>query len=152
MKLRELMNGFTPDPNFAGWVNADDLVLAIDTSLTQDADVNDYEVAQGGIIGIDASLNAQTKDSQFIRAGASTRKTGTQRTFTLTGEQYIGDPFQDFITSLRIKEGVGNAVVVNYVFFNLLNGKGEKGKASVMTNKDSGGQRGGRFGHRSEPE
>lgn len=142
MKLSELMNNITPSEEFAGFVTADDMVLAIDTTIAQNAEVKDYSVLQSGISGIDPSLDAETKDSQYIRTGKSTTKTGTQRKFKVSGDMYIGDEAQDFLLSHRMKFGTGQAVIVNYVFFNMLTGKGEKGMATVAVNADGSGDAG----------
>ena len=41
-----------------------------------------------------------------------------------------------------MKYGTGNNVVVNYVYFNILNGKGERGQASIIVNSDGSGNAG----------
>lgn len=144
MNLTELMTGVTPDASYEGWVTNDDMVFAID--LTPNAEtattVPNYAVVQMGIEGIDAQLNPVTQDKQYIRSGQSTQKTGTQRSFKTTGDRYIGDEAQDYILSHAIKYGTGNAVVTNYVYFNILTGKGEKGKVSVIVNSDGSGNSG----------
>lgn len=140
-KVSELMAGYTPNEDFEGWVTNDDWVFAIDTTGAAESE-KDYEVVQMGIAGLDAQLNPITQDKQYIRAGQTTTKTGTQRTFAVTGDRYIGDGAQDFIFSHKIKYGTGNDVVVPYVYFNVLNGKGEKGTVSVIVNSDGGGNAG----------
>lgn len=144
MKLSELMQGFTPDPNFEGWVTNDDWVFAI--NLTPNAEtataVDDYGVVQMGIEGLDAQLNPITVDKTYIRAGQSSQRTGTQRSFAVSGDRYIGDAVQDYIFSHKIKYGTGQAVVTDYVYFNVLNGKGEKGQVSIIINSDAGGNAG----------
>lgn len=146
MKLSELMQGKTPSSTFEGFVTADDMVLAIDVSADQDAEVGNYAVVQVGIEGVDPSLNSETKDKQYLRAGKSSTKTATQRQFKISGDMYIGDAAQDFMLSHKIKYGTGQTVVVNYVYFNLLTGKGEKGKATVAVNSDGSGNSGDNAG------
>lgn len=141
LTVKKLMEGYTPSDDFEGWVTNDDWVFAIDTTGTAESE-KDYTVVQMGISGLDAQLNPITQDKQYIRAGQSTTKTGTQRTFTTSGDRYIGDAAQDFIFSTEIKYGTGNAVVVPYVYFNVLNGKGEKGTVSIIVNSDGGGNAG----------
>ena len=140
MKLSELMTGHTPDPEFTGYATNDDYVLAIDTGTSQDED--DYEVVEMGVAGLDAQMNPITQDKTYIRAGQSSQRTGTQRSFAVTGDRYIGDEVQDYIFSHDIKYGTGNAVVTDYVYFNVLNGKGEKGQVSIIINSDGGGNAG----------
>lgn len=140
-KVSELMAGYTPNPDFDGWVTNDDWVFAIGVTGEETSE-KDYEVVQRGIAGLDAQLNPITQDKQYIRAGQTTTKTGTQRTFAVTGDRYIGDGAQDFIFSQKIKYGTGNAVIVPYVYFNVLTGKGEKGTVSVIVNSDGGGNAG----------
>ena len=38
--------------------------------------------------------------------------------------------------------GTGSAVIRGYVYFNILNGKGEKGEASIIVNSDGSGSAG----------
>lgn len=144
MKLSELMKDYAPKPEYEGWVTNDDYVFAINTQTGtgQVAKVADYEVVQMGIAGLDAQLNPVTQDKQYVRAGQTTMKTGTQRSFTVTGDRYIGDEAQDFCLSHAKKYGTGNGVVVDYVYFNILNGKGEKGQVSIIVNSDGSGNAG----------
>lgn len=142
MKLSELMAGRTPDPAFEGFVTNDDMVLAVDISGAEGTSPGDYVVVQMGVDGLDAQNNPVTVDKQYIRAGKSTMKTGSQRSFKVSGDRYVGDPFQDYACSPAIMQGVGQAVIVPYVYFCLLNGKGEKGTVSIITNSDASGSAG----------
>lgn len=140
MKVSDLMAGVTPEEEYEGQVTADDWVLAV--GIGKAATEKDYTVVQQYISGLDPQLNPVTQDKQYIRTGMSTSKTGTQRTFAITGDRYIGDKFQDYCFGLDIAHGVGQEVVVPYVFFCILNGKGEKGTASIIVNSDGGGNAG----------
>jgi len=142
MKLSELMAGKTPDPKFEGFVTNDDFVLAVDCSADGAAAVGDYAVAQMGVSGLDSQLNPETQDKTYIRAGQSTTKTSNQRSFSISGDRYVGDEFQDFALSHAIKYGTGNTVVRPYVYFCLLNGLGEKGRGSIIVNSDGSGDAG----------
>lgn len=144
MRLSELMNGVTPNPDYEGWVTNDDYVFAIDTktNAVETTKVSDYEVVQMGIEGLDSQLNPITQDKTYIRAGQSTMKTGNQRSFSTSGDRYIGDAAQDFLLSHDVKYGTGSAVIVNYVYFNILTGKGEKGQVAVIVNSDGSGNAG----------
>lgn len=141
MTLAQLMANIHVNPNYEGIVTNDDNVLAINISGAGTA-IEDYAVVQNAIEGVDAQLNASNTDKTYIRAGQSTTKTGTQRGFTVSGDRYIGDPFQDHVFSNKQMYGVGNEVVTDYVWFNLLNGKGEKGRASIIANSDGSGNAG----------
>ena len=144
MKLRELMAKYTPNPEYEGWVTNDDYVLAIDTDPGAEVPTedDDFAVVEMGISGLDSQMNPVTQDKQYIRAGQSTTKTGTQRTFALSGDRYVGDEAQDYILDHKIKYGTGNSVVTNYVYFNILTGKGEKGQCSIIVNSDGSGNAG----------
>ena len=144
MKLSELMQGITPNSEYTGWVTNDDFVFAIDLTPKAEAATapKDYAVVQMGIEGLDAQLNPVTQDKQYIRAGQSTLRTGTQRSFAVSGDRYIGDEAQDFILSHEMKYGTGPSVITNYVYFNILTGKGEKGQVSVIVNSDGSGNAG----------
>ena len=144
MKLSELMANITPKADYEGFVTNDDFVLAINTKPGAEpaTDVKDYDVVEIGIGGLDAQMNPTTVDKTYIRAGQSTLRTGNQRSFAVTGDRYIGDEVQDFLFSHAIKYGTGNAVITDYVYFCLLNGKGEKGRVSIIINSDGSGEAG----------
>ena len=120
MKVSELMKDVTLNPDYTGWVTNDDYVFAI--NITPDAasvEPGAYAVVQMGIAGLDA-----------------------QRSFASPGDRYIGDEAQDYVLSHKLKYGTGNAVVTDYVYFNILTGKGEKGKCSIIVNSDGSGNAG----------
>lgn len=142
MKISELMKDHTPKPDFEGFVTNDDFVLAVDCSEEGNAKIGDYAVAQLGVTGLDSNLNPIIQDKTYIRAGQSSMKTGNQRSFKVAGDRYIGDEFQDFALSHKIKYGVGSKVIRSYVYFCLLNGKGETGQASIIVNSDGNGDAG----------
>lgn len=142
MKLSELMADFEAQADFEGFVTNDDMVLAIDISDSPSTKVTEYVVAQMGISGLDAQLNAESSDKKYIRSGQSSTKVGMQRTFKVSGDKYIGDEFQDFCLSHAVKYGTGQAVIKPYVFFNIFTGKGEKGTVSIIVNSDGGGNAG----------
>lgn len=137
MKLSALMNGKTPSAAFKGFATADDMVLAVDCSAEQNADVGDYAVVQVGAKSVTASLNPETTTSAYIRAGKSDTKTGNQRTISFELDKYHGDEFQDYADS--IKYATGQAAIVNYVYFSILTGKGEKGQATLVLDTDGSG-------------
>lgn len=142
MTLNALMETVTGNPDFAGVITTDDYALAIDVSENGDAEPGDYAVAQYGIIGVDAQLSAETKDSNYIRQGKTTTKVATQRTFNITGDEYVSDLFQDFVLSHKIKYGIGQDVIRSYIRINMKTLKGEKGKASIVVNADGSGEAG----------
>jgi hypothetical protein len=133
---------WAPKAGYKGIVMNDVTLLAIDASSTQNANVQDYAVLELGAIGFASSMNAATVDRNYIRQGPVTIKTTQQRTFKVTGDRYMGDEAQDFLLSNAIKYGIGMEVVVKYVLFNLINGQGEKGLASIIVNSDGSGNAG----------
>lgn len=142
MKISELMAAKTPNPNYEGWVTNDDMVLAVDISGSANTKDDDFVVVEMGVTGLDSQLNPITQDKTYLRAGQSTTKTGNQRAFKVTGDRYVGDSFQDYALGHSIKYGVGNAVKVPYIYFNVLSGKGEKGEVSIVVNSDGSGAAG----------
>lgn len=142
MKLKDLMAGRTPDPSFEGFITNDDFVLAVGIDDKPSEDPGDYEVVEMGITGLDSNMNPITKDNQYLRAGQSTLKSGNQRTFSITGDRYAGDPFQDWAFSHKTKYGTGSEVIRPYVYFHIQSGKGEKGTASIIINSDGSGSAG----------
>ena len=145
MTLTELMAGVTVNKDFTGFVTNDDWVLAVDCGAVAATDVTsagDFAVVQMGVAGLDSNMNPVTVDKTYIRAGQSTAKTGNQRSFSITGDRYIGDEFQDFALSHEIKYGPGQKVVRKYVYFNIVTGKGESGDAVIIVNSDGSGEAG----------
>lgn len=142
MKISELMSGATVNAQYTGWVTNDDYVLAINTTPGEEVEPADFDVVQIGVAGLDSQMNPITQDKTYIRAGQSTTKTGTQRAFKVTGDRYVGDEAQDYMLSHAQKYGTGNAVVTDYIYFNMLTGKGEQGKVSVIVNSDGSGNAG----------
>jgi hypothetical protein len=70
MKLSEAVTAYsggtwTTNADFAGIVMNDVTLLAIDTSTTQDADVENYAVLELGAIGFASSMNAATADRNY---------------------------------------------------------------------------------------
>lgn len=141
MKVSELLkSNWTAKENFTGPRVHNDMVLAINTTPgTENVKVGDYAVVQIQIEGTDAQLNPETSEKTYIRSGKNTNKTGTQRSFSVTGERYIGDAAQDFMLSHDIKFGSGASVITDYVYFDMITGKGEKGTVAIIVNSDGGG-------------
>ena len=141
MKLSELMSGVTPNEEFAGIVTAGDMVLAV--GFTEEAaSPADYIVADEGVTEQSGALEAVTADKTYLRSGSTTTKTGTKRTFTVTGDRFAGDAFQDALLEHSLKFGTGQAVVKPYVYFNMLTGKGEQGSLSIAVEDDAAGAAG----------
>ena len=134
-------SGITPSENFAGEIINDDFILAIKTEDTQ-TDVKNWVVCADHISSYAASLNPKTSDNTFMRTGTVSTKTGNQRKFSISGNRVIGDAFQDFCLGHDIMYGTGSDVVVEYVYFCLRTGKGEKGKANIIVNNDADGNAG----------
>lgn len=143
MTVKEVLTkkGITPDPEYTGVEMADDFVLAIQTEASQ-ADVNDWIVCQDFVRSHTGTINAQTEDATYIRTGTSTLKASAQRTINIQGDRFPGDPFQDFVLSHKIKYGTGQDCIVEYVYFSLRTGKGEKGQASLVVTADAEGDAG----------
>lgn len=141
MTVAEVMAEIEVNPNFVGQGMTDDFVLAINTGEAG-ADVSTFSVCQDHITGVDPSVNGEMKEQTYIRTGRSSSKVSSQRSFSITGHRYFGDAFQDFCFSHKVKFGVGQACVAEYVFFNKYNGMGERGKVTISVNSDGGGNAG----------
>lgn len=138
MKVADFLQGKTPNPAFEGYSTADDRVLAIDFTGAA-SDVGDYIAATKGITEASGSLNAATKDNTFLYTGPVTTKTGTARTFTVSGNRYHKDEFQEALLAHGMKFGTGQAVIKPYVYFNMLTGQGEQGMLSIVIDDDYAG-------------
>ncbi len=141
MKLSQLMQGHTPNADFTGITTADDFVLAVDFSASASAP-GEYIVAQDGMTELSGALETQTQESQYLRGGKQVVKTGTSRTFNLSGERFIGDEFQDALLEHSLKYGTGQSVIKPYVYFNMLTGLGERGFVSIAVEDDPSGAAG----------
>lgn len=139
MKLKEMFADVKTDPNFKGYLTTDNMVLAIDTTPDQSADVDDFAVAYMGGTDRSSSLNPEEKTNAYYYMGKSTVKTGNQRTIDTTMDRYIGDEFQDFAFSFGMKYATGQKAIVKYVYFNTLTGEGEKGSGSLIVSDDGSG-------------
>lgn len=142
MTVQELMDGVVTDATYAGIVTANDMVLAINLADTPASDPNGYFVAQEGVTETTGSLEAQTAENEYIRTGKMTTKTGTSRSFSISGDRMTGDPFQDAALSHKMKYGTGQTVIKDYVYFNMLTGIGESGKISITVEDDLSGAAG----------
>lgn len=143
MLLKDLMKDYTPNASYTGEVMADDYVLAIKVSSTSEK-VADYAVVQEHTTGIDSSLNSESNEKQYIRDGKSSTKKSTQRTFTITADRYEGDEAQNYMDSVKYKNG--SDAITDYVYFLIKTGKGEKGKVTITVDKDGGGNAGDNAG------
>ncbi len=141
MTLQEYMADITPDPEFEGFSNADDMILAVDFSGTA-TDPNQYLLAQTGVTEASGALTAQTQDRQYLRTGQVTNKTGTSRAFTVNGDRYNKDAFQDALLDHALKFGKGQKVIKPYAYFDQLTGIGETGKVSIVVEDDLSGAAG----------
>lgn len=140
MLLGKMFEGVKTDPNFKGFLTTDNMVLAVDISADQNADVDDYAVVcYGGGTDRSSSLNPEKKTSSYFYKGKSTLKTGNQRTIEFTEDRFVGDDFQDYALSHDQKYAVGQAAIKNYVYFNTLTGEGEKGQGSLIISDDGSG-------------
>lgn len=134
-------SGITPSADYAGIENADDFVLAIQTESTQ-TKKSSWIVCADHVREHSGALNAQTSDNTYIRTGPVTTKGTTQRTLAVNGDRCVGDAFQDFVLSHKMKYGTGQSVIVPYLYFSLRTGKGEVGKAAIIVTSDVGGAAG----------
>lgn len=139
MKLRELFAEIITDPDFEGFITTDQVVLAIDTTPAQNADVDDFDVAYMGFTDRSSSLNPKEKTSSYYYHGESSIKTGNQRTIDFKAERYKGDPFQDFVTSFEMKYAKGQKSIVRYAYLDVLTGMGEIGKGTLIISDDGSG-------------
>ena len=88
-------SGLTPSSGYQGIENADDFIFAICPSDDKADKIGDWLVATERIREHSGSLNATTNDATYIRTGPITTKGNTQRTFSIQGDRYVGDAFQD---------------------------------------------------------
>lgn len=135
--------GITPAASYTGTEDADDMVFAICTDTSKQAKETDWIVCADHVKEHSGALNANTTEDTFIRTGPVTTKGSVQRTLSVNGNRCVGDAFQDFVLSHKIKFGSGADVNVPYVYFSLRTGKGEKGTCVLIVTSDAGGAAGG---------
>ena len=131
-----------PSADYAGEENTDDFILAIQTDKTKQTKESAWIVCADHVKEHSGALNASTNSDTFIRTGPTDTKSATQRTLSVNGNRCVGDAFQDFLLSHKIKYGTGSDVVVPYIYFSLRTGKGEKGTCTLIVTSDAGGAAG----------
>lgn len=129
--------GITPSEEYTGVETTDNFILGVQTEATGQETPDLYTVVQEHVTEHSAAINASTTDTAYIRTGTVTTKTGAQRQFTINGERFMGDPFQDFALSNKMLFATGQDAVVKYVWFSLRTGKGETGEAVLIVNNDA---------------
>ena len=135
-------SGLTPSASYTGIETANDFILAFQTDKSKQAKVSDWIVCADHVKEHSGALNASTNSDTFIRTGPTDTKSATQRTLSVNGNRCVGDAFQDFLLSHKIKYGTGSDVVVPYIYFSLRTGKGEQGRAAIIVTSDVGGAAG----------
>lgn len=139
MTLKEMFAKVKTNPAYEGVITTDQMVLAIDVSAEQNADIDEFAVAYMGFTDRSSSLNPKEKTNTYYYHGESTVKTGNQRTITFKCDRYKGDPFQDYVTSFEKKYAKGQAAIVRYAWFDVLTGEGEIGTGSLLLDDDGSG-------------
>ena len=139
MTVKEALTAasITPDEEYTGVETTDNFILGVQTAATGQETPDLYTVVQEHVTEHSAAINASTTDTAYIRTGTVTTKTGAQRQFTVNGERFAGDPFQDFALSNKMLFATGQDAVVKYVWFSLRTGKGETGEAVLVVNNDA---------------
>ena len=131
--------GIEPKASYTGTEDTDDFIFAVQTDSSSQTKESAWIVCADHVKEHSGALSATTTDEAFIRTGTVTSKTGTQRTFSINGNRCVGDDFQDFALSHKIKYGTGSDVIVPYIYFSIRTGKGESGSAVLIVNSDVGG-------------
>lgn len=131
-----------PDPAWEGAEMVDDICLAINPTPGTAADPNTYLVAQGQVSETNSTITSNTTTTTYIREGETTETTSVGRSFSVIGDRLIGNAFQDFLLDVDMLYAIGEAKVIEYCWFNINNGKGEIGKASLAVNSEGGGAAG----------
>ncbi|MCD8357453.1 MAG: hypothetical protein LUE11_12940 [Clostridia bacterium] len=141
MTVTELMTaaGVTPKADYTGEVKTNFMILGVAVDDTE-TDPKEYVVAAAHITNLGAEVDASTEDSNYLYEGKFTARIDARRTFSLEGKRIVGDAFQDWACSHAVKFGTGNAVIRDYIYFNALTGKGEKGRLTINTTKDGSGE------------
>lgn len=139
MTVKEALTaaGITPEEEYTGVETTDNFILGIQTEATGQETPDLYTVVQEHITEHSAAINNSSTDTAYIRTGTVTTKTGAQRQFTINGERFAGDPFQDFALSNKMLFATGQDAVVKYVWFSLRTGKGEQGQAVLIVSNDA---------------
>lgn len=133
---------FTPSAAYTGIETADDFVFAIQTDASNQSKESAWIVCADHVKEHSGALNASTNSDTFIRTGSVDTKSAVQRTLSVNGNRCVGDAFQDFALSHKIKYGTGSDVIVPYIYFSLRTGKGEKGTCTLIVTSDVGGSAG----------
>ena len=122
--------GIEPKASYTGTEDTDDFIFAVQTDSSSQTKESAWIVCADHVKEHSGALNASTTDEAFIRTGTVT---------TINGNRCVGDDFQDFALSHKIKYGTGSDVIVPYIYFSIRTGKGESGSASLIVTSDVGG-------------
>lgn len=142
LALLKTEKGIEPSADYTGIEEADDFIFAIQIKSTGQDKKSEWTVCADHVKEHSGALDASTNDETFIRTGPTTSKGPTRRTLSVNGNRCVGDDFQDFVLSHKIKYGSGQTVIVPYVYFSVRTGKGECGKAALVITSDVGGAAG----------
>ena len=96
-------SGITPIASYTGIETADDFVFAIQTESAKQTKESAWIVCADHVKEHSGALNASTNSDTFIRTGPTDTKSATQRTLSVNGNRCVGDAFQDFLLSHKIK-------------------------------------------------
>ncbi|MGN0706890.1 MAG: phage tail tube protein [Faecalibacterium sp.] len=132
-------SGITPSADYTGVEMANDFVFAICTDAAKQTQKTDWIVCADHVKEHSGALNVTTSNDEFIRTGPCATKGSVQRTLSVNGNRCVGDAFQDFVLSHKIKFGSGADVIVPYLYFSLRTGKGECGQCALILTSDAGG-------------
>ena len=96
-------SGITPIASYTGIETADDFVFAIQTESAKQTKESAWIVCADHVKEHSGALNASTNSDTFIRTGPTDTKSATQRTLSVNGNRCVGDAFQGFLLSHKIK-------------------------------------------------
>lgn len=139
-------SGITPNAEYTGVETANDFIFAVCTDSESQTSEKAWIVCADHVSEHSSALNASTEDTEYIRTGRVTDKTSVSRQLSVSGHRCVGDAFQDWLLSHKIKYGTGDDVKVPYLYFSLRTGKGDKGECNLVVTADASGAAGAKAG------
>ncbi len=137
MTVKEFMSRYNASPHLTPAPCGGDFILALSSSDSESPE--NYLAVTGGAYDVKAEILSEIAKRNYVLSGGSRRRKTAVRKFTLLMYKQDNDPISELLASPDILFGIEQQCVFNYVYFNAANGKGEKGKLSVVVACDGDG-------------
>lgn len=127
--------------NAGGFSLGNDFVLALGKN-DKDENVSQYTVLSDSCSEIKASVISDVALRKYVVSGGSFHRQTAVRKFTVTMYRRRNDPVFELLCGVPALFATEHTDIYNYVFFDAVTGKGEKGKVTADVFCDAQGSAG----------